>query len=134
MAYVSALEGERPAARRRRFFGIACAGLAAAVLTGRAVSQSAVLVHPTGSAVLRSLYVAAFFAVGLFSWWRRPSGRLGPLLILVGGAYATTSLNASADSVAFTFGMCLFAVYTSCCRSSTCPFRAGGSRRGSSAP
>ena len=111
MAYASDLAGGRRSAGRLRFFTLACIGFIAAVLTGQAVSQSSVLQYAAGSAVLRGLYVALFFGVGTFSWWRRPGGRLGPLLIGVGSVFALTSLNASADSAAFTLGMTFWAAY-----------------------
>jgi signal transduction histidine kinase len=110
MAYISDFAVERKT-ERARYLAVASIGVVAAVLTGRAVSQSSDLLYATSTAVLRSVYVAVFFAVGIFSWWRRPGGRLGPLLILVASVYALTSLNASADPITFTVGMALFAAY-----------------------
>jgi signal transduction histidine kinase len=111
MAYAADYAGERRAVRPLRYVGVGCIGVVAAVSTGLTVSRSSVLLYAPSSGALRAVYVASFFAVGIFSWWRRPGGRLGPLLIVVGSVYAMSSLNASAEPVAFTAGMGIFAVY-----------------------
>ena len=55
--------------------------------------------------------VASYVAVGLYTWWRRPGSRLGPLLVGNGFLYAATSFNASGASPAYTLGMVMWAVY-----------------------
>ena len=55
--------------------------------------------------------VASGVGVGLFTWWRRPGSRPGPLLVGNGFLYAATSFNASGASLAYTLGMVMWAVY-----------------------
>ncbi len=55
--------------------------------------------------------VASYVGVGLYTWWRRPGSRLGPLVVGNGFLYAATSFNASGASAAYTLGMVLWAVY-----------------------
>ncbi len=55
--------------------------------------------------------VASWVGVGLYTWWRQPGSRLGPLLVGNGFVYAATSLNASGASLAYTVGMVMWAVY-----------------------
>ena len=55
--------------------------------------------------------VASYVGVGLYTWWRRPGSRLGPLLVGNGFLYALTSFNASGASPAYTLGMVMWAVY-----------------------
>ena len=55
--------------------------------------------------------VASYVGVGLYTWWRRPSSRLGLLLVGNGFLYAATSFNASGASWAYTLGMVFWAVY-----------------------
>ena len=55
--------------------------------------------------------VASYVGVGLYTWWRRPGSRLGPLLVGNGFLYAATSFNASGASPAYTLGMVIWAVY-----------------------
>jgi signal transduction histidine kinase len=45
----------------------------------------------------------------MFTWWRRPESRFGPLLAGVGFSYSVASLNASAASLAYTIGMVIWA-------------------------
>ena len=59
----------------------------------------------------RSLFVAAYVAVGGYTWWRRPQSSLGPVLAGVGLIYAATSLNASSSALAYTIGMIVWAAY-----------------------
>ena len=55
--------------------------------------------------------VASYVGVGLYTWWRRPGSRLGPLLVGNGFLYAATSFNASGSSLVFTLGRVIWAVY-----------------------
>jgi len=90
---------------------IGVAGVVATALTAWAVSRSPILVDPKGVSFWRSLVVASWVGVGLFTWWRRPDSRLGPLFMGNGFLYAATSLNASGASLAYTLGMVMWAVY-----------------------
>ena len=90
---------------------VGVAGAVATALTAWAVSRSPILVDPHGTSIWRSLVVASYVGVGLYTWWRRPGSRLGPLLVGNGFLYALTSFNASGASPAYTLGMVIWAVY-----------------------
>ena len=90
---------------------VGVAGAVATGVTAWAVSRSTILLDPMDVAVWRSLVVASYVGVGLYTWWRRPDNRLGPLLVGNGFLYAATSFNASAARPAYTFGMVIWAVY-----------------------
>ena len=92
-------------------FAVGIAGALATALTAWAVSRSPTLVDPKGTSIWRSLVVASYVGVGLYTWWRRPGSRLGPLLVGNGFLYALTSFNASGNSAAYTLGMTMWAVY-----------------------
>ena len=87
------------------------AGVVATALTVWAVARSPILVDPTSVSIWRGLIVALYVVVGLYTWWRRPDSRLGPLLVGNGLLYAATSFNASGASPAYTLGMAMWAVY-----------------------
>ena len=90
---------------------VGLAGIVATALTVWAVARSPTLVAPDSVSVWRGLIVALYVVVGLYTWWRRPDNRLGPLLVGNGFLYAATSFNASEASPAYTTGMVLWAVY-----------------------
>ena len=90
---------------------VAVAGVVATTLTLWAVARSPILVDPKSVSIWRALVVASYVAVGLYTWRRRPDGRLGPLLVGNGFLYAATSFNASGASSAYTLGMVFWAVY-----------------------
>jgi len=90
---------------------IGVAGAVATALTAWAVARSPILVDPNSLAIWRSLVVASWVGVGLYTWWRRPGSRLGPLFVGNGFLYAATSFNASGASLVYTFGMVMWAVY-----------------------
>jgi signal transduction histidine kinase len=93
---------------------VGVAGVAATVVTAWAVATSPILVNRSGDVIWRSLFVAAYVAVGEYTWWRRPESRLGPIVAGVGFLYGATSLNASGAPVAYTLGMAVWAVYIVC--------------------
>ena len=90
---------------------VGVAGAVATAVTAWAVARSPILVGPDVVAIWRRLVVASYVGVGLYTWWRRPDSRLGPLLVGNGFLYAATSFNASGASPAYTLGMVLWAVY-----------------------
>lgn len=104
-------------AKERGAFGVlvlpivGVAGVLATALTVWAVARSPILVDPMSLSIWRGLVVALYVVVGLYTWWRQPDSRLGPLLVGNGFLYAATSFNASGASAAYTFGMVLWAVY-----------------------
>jgi len=104
-------------AKERGAFGVfvlpivGVAGAVATALTVWAVGRSPILVDPVSLSIWRGLVVALYVVVGMYTWWRRPDGRLGPLLVGNGFLYALTSFNASGASPAYTFGMVMWAVY-----------------------
>jgi hypothetical protein len=71
---------------------VGVAGVAATVLTAWATSSSPSMVDPTDAAVWKSLIVASYVAVGVYTWWRRPDSRLGPIVAGAGFVYGATSL------------------------------------------
>src|SRR5262249_34085905 len=89
----------------------ACVGAVAAALTVWYAAKSPILYRPTGTGLVRGLFVAAYVAAGAYTWWRRPASRLGPLLAAIGLVYALTTLNASGDGVVFTLGMVAWACW-----------------------
>jgi len=88
---------------------VGVAGLIAAGITAWATASSTTLVDPWGLALWRSGIVAAYVAVGVHTWWRRPDSRLGPLVAALGFVYAATSLVGSEVAVVYTLGMVVWA-------------------------
>ena len=71
------------------------AGIVATAVTALGAANSPILVDRSGDAIWRSLFVAAYVAVGECTWRRRPESRLGPIVASLGFLYSVTSLNAS---------------------------------------
>jgi len=81
------------------------------VLGGAATAGVAVLTaanHPAETAGLaalgRALTVAIPIAIGLYAWARDRGGRFGPLLTLLGGLWALTTLAESGNSTVYSTG------------------------------
>src|SRR4051795_7586641 len=111
-AAVSRLKGtRRNEASVSVLLAVGAAGAVATGLTAWAVARSPILVDPKSVSIWRALVVGSYVAVGLYTSWRRPDGRFGPLLLGNGFLYAATSFNASGASAAYTLGMLLWAVY-----------------------
>jgi len=91
------------------FVAVAGAGAVATALTAWTTAASPILVDPTAISMWRSLFVGSYVGVGLYTWWRRPQSRLGPLVAGAGFLYSLTFLNASADPLAHTIGMAVWA-------------------------
>ena len=85
------------------------AGIFATGVTAWSAAHSPVLVDPTELAIWRTLIVASYIAVGAYTWWRQPEGRVGPLVAGAGFAYATTSMVASGVALVYTIGMVAWA-------------------------
>jgi signal transduction histidine kinase len=94
----------RPFPKLLAVLALTAFGAAATGATVWAVARSPVLDDPTGTAVIRGLFVASYVAVGTYTWWRRPDSRLGLLVAGAGFFYAVTSFNASGSAGPFTFG------------------------------
>jgi signal transduction histidine kinase len=90
---------------------VGVAGVLATALTVWAVARSPILVDPMSVSIWRGLIVASYVVVGLYTWWRRPDSRLGPLVVGNGLLYAATSFNASGASPTYTLGMVIWPVY-----------------------
>ena len=101
----------RSAPRALVLVTVGVAGIVATALTAWAVANSPILVHAESVWIWRALVVAAYVAVGLYRWWRRPDSRFGLLVVGNGILYAATSFNASGASWAYTLGMVFWAVY-----------------------
>jgi signal transduction histidine kinase len=94
--------------------GTAACGIAAAVATAWLVSGSRVLADPGTTAVARALLVGTYAVGGAFTWWWRPTSRLGPLIAAYGFLYAASSLDAVSAPVPFTLGRILAAAAVVC--------------------
>jgi signal transduction histidine kinase len=79
-------------------------GGSASVFAGWIVWTSPLVADPHGMGVLKGLLVACYVGVGAYTWWRRPSSRLGPLIAGAGFLYAVTSLAAIDRSLPYTIG------------------------------
>jgi hypothetical protein len=90
---------------------VGVAGIVATAVPAWAVANSPILVDRSGDVIWRSLFVAAYVAVGEYTWWRRPERWLGPIVAGSGFLYSVTSLNASGAPVAYTLGIVAWAVY-----------------------
>ena len=84
---------------------LGAAGVVAVVWTAWTGVHSPVLVDPGAVGLWRAAIVAAYWAVGTYTWWRRPESRLGPVVTGVGLVYAATSLAGSAEPLVHTLGM-----------------------------
>jgi len=90
------------------------AGIVAVGWTAWSGVHSPVLVSPGAVGLWRAAIVAAYWAVGVYTWWRRPESRLGPVVAGVGLVYAATSLAASAAPLAHTLGIVVWAAGIVC--------------------
>ncbi len=90
---------------------VGVAGIVATAVTAWAVANSPILVNRSGDVIWRSLFVAAYVAVGEYTWWRRPESRLGPIVAGIGFLYSVTSMNVSGDALVYTLGMAVWAGY-----------------------
>jgi len=55
-----------------------------------------------------------YLGAGLIAWWRRPTSRIGPLLMLVAAALLVRKLQYSGNSTLFTIGFALGSMYAAC--------------------
>src|SRR5204862_2824011 len=92
----------------------AACGIAAAVVTCGVVAGSRLLVDPGATAVARALFVGTYAVAGAFTWWWRPTSRLGPLIATYAFLYAASSLDAVSSPVPFTIGRILAAAAVVC--------------------
>ena len=93
---------------------VAAGGVAAVAWTASTGVHSPVLVDPRAVGLWRAAIVAAYWAVGIYTWWRRPESRLGPVVTGVGFVYAATSLAGFAAPLAHTLGMLVWAAGIVC--------------------
>jgi signal transduction histidine kinase len=114
MASAIAVGAEPTASRLPRLaslWAIAAAGCAAAAfslllaLTNEAIGTE--LGEPLVIALLADWIVVAYVFGGLVAWWRRPSSRLGPLMIAAGFLMFVTTFAWSENDVAYTVGQAL---------------------------
>ena len=93
---------------------LVAAGAAAALCTAWSGVHSPVLVDARAIGLWRAAIVAAYWAVGTYTWWRRPESPLGPVVTGVGVVYAATSLAGSSQPLAHTLGMVMWAAGIVC--------------------
>jgi signal transduction histidine kinase len=85
---------------RPLFLALVPAGAALTVLAYEIEVSS---VHtPHARLVIQLAAAASFLACGLLAWWRRPTNRLGPLMVATGFALLMRHLRYSHDALAFT--------------------------------
>jgi signal transduction histidine kinase len=100
---------ERPASGRLPVLALVLGG-AAAVVTVWAVRRSPIAANPVSTAYVKGALVAGYAAVGAFTWWRRPTSRLGPLVAGAGFLLAAVAtLTAAEQERPFTLGRVLLA-------------------------
>jgi signal transduction histidine kinase len=100
-----AVAAERlPAAAPRTVAVLAVAGASASLLAGWLVWQSPFVAQPHATALAKSLIVAAYVGVGVYTLARRQASRLGPLVAGAGFLYAVTSLTGVDGSFTYTVG------------------------------
>jgi signal transduction histidine kinase len=92
------------AAAPRSVAVLAVAGASAAVLAGWLVWQSPLVAQPHATALAKSVIVAAYVGVGVYTLARRQASRLGPLIVGAGFLYAVTSLTGVDGSFTYTVG------------------------------
>ena len=100
--------------RHARVFTLAAitaAGTLAAIWSAWYISEHDSLLQPVSTGILRGSFVFAWTVTGVYTWWRRPDSRLGPLGVGVAGVFALSSLNGSPSALAYTLGMTVWAVY-----------------------
>jgi signal transduction histidine kinase len=98
-------------ARVAMLAGTAVAGTLAAIWSGWYIAAHDSLLQPVSTGILRGSFVFAWTITGVYTWWRRPDSRLGPLGLGVAGVFALSSLNGSPSALAYTLGMTFWAAY-----------------------
>src|SRR4051794_31090920 len=89
---------------------VAALGVAAAAATVLTGWDSPIVSDSEVTATVRGIFVAAYVAVGAYTWWLRPRSRLGPLVAMAGFLYTVTALMASERALPFTVGRIALAV------------------------
>jgi signal transduction histidine kinase len=101
----------RPTPNPALLWGIAVAGaLAATAALLLALANDAIgreLGEPLVIALLSDWITVSFVLCGLIAWWRRPTSRLGLLMIGAGFANALSTLSWTTNEVAYTIGQAL---------------------------
>ncbi len=98
-------------ARVARLAGTTVAGTLAAIWSAWYIGVHDSLLQPVSTGILRGSFVFAWTIAGVYTWWRRPDSRLGPLGLGVAGVFALSSLNGSPSALAYTVGLTVWAVY-----------------------
>ena len=111
-ATADAREGAaRPAPTPALMWGIALAGaFAASAALLFALSNEAIggeLGEPLVIAILSDWITVSFVLCGLIAWWRRPTSRLGLLMIAAGFANALSTLSWTTNDLGYTIGQAL---------------------------
>ncbi|MGE5688940.1 MAG: sensor histidine kinase [Pseudomonadota bacterium] len=100
---VPAASSLRTSDRLMRPAVVGAAGALAALLTAAGIGVDGVA-DPDAWSLVRGAVVAAYIAVGAYTWARRPSSRFGALVVGVGLLYTVASLTASHEPVVHTVG------------------------------
>ncbi len=86
--------------------GLAAAG-ASLTFALRSGGVEAEIGEPLVIASLAAWVTASYVLCGLIAWWRRPSSRFGPLMIVAGFVNFASTLSWTTSDVTFTFGQAL---------------------------
>jgi signal transduction histidine kinase len=100
----SARWNQRRAAHTSVLRLVVIAGVLATALTAWTAAISPIFVDPAGSAFWRAMLVGSYCALGVYTWWRRPDSRFGPVVTAVALIYSLTSLAGSAVPLVHTLG------------------------------
>ncbi|HEY6780244.1 MAG TPA: hypothetical protein VI111_04775, partial [Thermoleophilaceae bacterium] len=76
-------------------------GVAAAVPTVLLVARSDVLELPVVNAALRAVILLAAVGIAAITWSLRPFSRMGPVLMVISLAFATTTLQALSEPLLY---------------------------------
>ena len=100
----------RTSASSTQVLAIALGGAAASIFAVWPVWSSPLISHSEATAIVRGLLVASYVGVGVYTWWTRPTSRLGLLIAGAGFLFACTSLMAIDRPLPYTFGRVTLAV------------------------
>lgn len=88
---------------------VSLAGVVATGLTAWWAASSPTFVDPAGLAIWRSLIIAAYWAAGVITWWRRPESRLGQVILCLTLLYVAQAAVGSPEALVYTLGMLVWA-------------------------
>ena len=109
MATLAAPTTAIPSTPRAAIGAAVAVGAIATAATAAGLGHEAA--RPDASSVLRGALVASYTLVGAFTWWRRPSSKLGVRLTQIGLVYAVAGLAASDVALVHSTGRVVHAAW-----------------------